>query len=131
MPELNDEEIAQFNNLNGFCQALGLPQLLPAGFRLIVGLVGYAQAVKSMQEQIAEAQRVDPEIEAEYGDDCDDVANMLGKRYMDSISGLVGDAVMVGQTIDGTVEALLQPKVLADNKVPERHWVNIDRLSEV
>lgn len=54
--------------------------------------------------------------------------NMLGKPCLDSLSGLRGDAVMIGYDFDGTTQVLLQPKVLEDNKLPERQWVNISRV---
>ncbi len=142
MPELTDLEVTQLNEINRLGMIANLPVLDAVGFKLAMAIFGYDDIVQGLNEQIESDAKateqmdevnpmVDPEIEREYGDDCEDVAEMLGKRYMDNLTALVGTAVMVGQTLEGTVEALLQPKVLDDNKLPERVWVNIDRLSEV
>lgn len=97
------------------------------------------EQMKFVESEFTESQIDNPDMEAlieeafsqEDVTQFEDVADMLGFNYSDKISGLVGVVVMVGQDIQGVVQALLQPKCRKDNILPERQWVSIDNLTKV
>lgn len=61
----------------------------------------------------------------------DDVADMLGLTYIDTITGFDGTCVMVGQDIDGLVQALIQPECSKNNIITTAEWFVITRLKKV
>lgn len=55
----------------------------------------------------------------------------LGRKYKCDVTGFVGALIGYGSFLDGGDQALLQAQASEPNKVPEREWFGIGRLSFV
>jgi hypothetical protein len=53
----------------------------------------------------------------------------LGRSYEDLITGFSGMAIGVVHYMTGCSQALLQPRIGEDGKIPESVWFDVQRLS--
>lgn len=53
----------------------------------------------------------------------------LGRNYEDIVTGYSGMAIGVVHYMTGCSQALLQPRIGEDGKVPESLWFDVQRLS--
>ena len=53
---------------------------------------------------------------------------LLGCKVVDVVTGLTGIVTSIAFDLYGCVQAIIDPGLDKDNKLPERHWFDLKRL---